>query len=291
MSVSRSMPAFVVAVLLSTVAAAENWPQWRGPGGQGISSEPGIPTEWQPDRNVRWKVAGGARAFLAGGVGRSPVRDRGHRRRRAAGQEGRRAHDGREALGASRQRGGRPETHVQGAGDRGEGRQDGLGADRVRGAGLRRAPPRQQLCRTDAGHRREDGVRLLRSRGSLRLRRGRQARVEGRGALSDAWHGYGHLAGSVREPRDHSARRGQRRAFGDRRLRQAHRQGSLAGEAQRADLLGDAGPRRYRAARRAGDERDGVRHRLRPGQRQGAVALARRREQCHSHAARRGTAW
>jgi outer membrane protein assembly factor BamB len=56
MSVSRSMPAFVIAVLLSTVAAAENWPQWRGPGGQGISSEPGIPTDWQPDRNVLWKV-------------------------------------------------------------------------------------------------------------------------------------------------------------------------------------------------------------------------------------------
>ena len=52
MSVSRSVPAFAVAVLLSTVAAAENWPQWRGPGGQGISSEAGIPTEWQPDRNV-----------------------------------------------------------------------------------------------------------------------------------------------------------------------------------------------------------------------------------------------
>ena len=56
MSVSRSMPAFVAAVLLSTAAAAENWPQWRGPGGQGISSEPGIPTEWQPDRNVLWKA-------------------------------------------------------------------------------------------------------------------------------------------------------------------------------------------------------------------------------------------
>ena len=56
MSVSRSMPAFVVALFLSTVAAAENWPQWRGPGGQGISSEPGIPTDWQPDRNVLWKV-------------------------------------------------------------------------------------------------------------------------------------------------------------------------------------------------------------------------------------------
>ena len=99
MSVSRSMPAFVVAVLLSTVAAAENWPQWRGPGGQGISSEPGIPTEWQPDRNVLWKVpvapghsspaVWGDRLFVTAAIeGRS-----------AAGQEGRRAHDGRASPG------------------------------------------------------------------------------------------------------------------------------------------------------------------------------------------------
>jgi outer membrane protein assembly factor BamB len=55
--VRRFIPAALLALLLfSTAAAAENWPQWRGPGGQGISSEPGIPTDWQPDRNILWKV-------------------------------------------------------------------------------------------------------------------------------------------------------------------------------------------------------------------------------------------
>lgn len=41
----------------ASVLAGENWPQWRGPGGQGISTEPAVPTEWQPDRNIAWKVA------------------------------------------------------------------------------------------------------------------------------------------------------------------------------------------------------------------------------------------
>ena len=38
-------------------ASAENWPQWRGPGGQGVSSERAVPADWQPDRNIAWKVA------------------------------------------------------------------------------------------------------------------------------------------------------------------------------------------------------------------------------------------
>ena len=48
-----------VSILLfgASMGAAENWPQWRGPQGQGISSEKGIPTEWQPDRNIVWKVS------------------------------------------------------------------------------------------------------------------------------------------------------------------------------------------------------------------------------------------
>ena len=33
-------------------SARENWPQWRGPGGQGISTETQVPTEWAPDKNV-----------------------------------------------------------------------------------------------------------------------------------------------------------------------------------------------------------------------------------------------
>ena len=37
-------------------AQAENWPGWRGPGGQGISAEKGIPAQWDLSKNVRWKV-------------------------------------------------------------------------------------------------------------------------------------------------------------------------------------------------------------------------------------------
>ena len=50
-----------IAVLFLIVAftpglGAENWPQWRGPGSQGISRETRLPASWAPDRNVAWKV-------------------------------------------------------------------------------------------------------------------------------------------------------------------------------------------------------------------------------------------
>lgn len=58
----RSRPS-VVIVAAAIVAAAsfqasarENWPQWRGPGGQGVSTETQVPTEWQPDTNIAWKT-------------------------------------------------------------------------------------------------------------------------------------------------------------------------------------------------------------------------------------------
>ncbi|MBK5290637.1 MAG: PQQ-binding-like beta-propeller repeat protein [Acidobacteriia bacterium] len=38
-------------------ACAEDWPQFRGPGGQGHSREAGLPFEWSETDNVRWKVA------------------------------------------------------------------------------------------------------------------------------------------------------------------------------------------------------------------------------------------
>ena len=47
---------FALAVALTGVAAAENWPQWRGPQGQGISSETQLPAEWGPNRNIAWKT-------------------------------------------------------------------------------------------------------------------------------------------------------------------------------------------------------------------------------------------
>ena len=35
---------------------APNWPQWRGPDGQGISPERDLPTQWSPTRNILWKT-------------------------------------------------------------------------------------------------------------------------------------------------------------------------------------------------------------------------------------------
>jgi outer membrane protein assembly factor BamB len=39
------------------LAAAEDWPQFRGPTGQGLSGETGLPGEWSESQNVRWKTA------------------------------------------------------------------------------------------------------------------------------------------------------------------------------------------------------------------------------------------
>ena len=49
-------------IILLAIAAgpatvsAENWPQWRGPGSQGISTEANVPTEWSSSRNIAWKA-------------------------------------------------------------------------------------------------------------------------------------------------------------------------------------------------------------------------------------------
>ena len=56
------MPRAFVAVagsvlLLATVLQAEQWPQFRGPGGQGEADAPRLPLEWSEARNVEWKVA------------------------------------------------------------------------------------------------------------------------------------------------------------------------------------------------------------------------------------------
>lgn len=37
-------------------AATEDWPQFRGPGGQGHSAESGLPLEWNETRNIAWKA-------------------------------------------------------------------------------------------------------------------------------------------------------------------------------------------------------------------------------------------
>jgi outer membrane protein assembly factor BamB len=43
-------------LLASSPAAPEDWPQFRGPTGQGHSSEEGLPVEWSESQNILWKV-------------------------------------------------------------------------------------------------------------------------------------------------------------------------------------------------------------------------------------------
>ena len=34
-----------------------NWPQWRGPSGNGVASDANPPTQWGPTQNIRWRTA------------------------------------------------------------------------------------------------------------------------------------------------------------------------------------------------------------------------------------------
>jgi outer membrane protein assembly factor BamB len=50
---------FALAALLGLLSGgirAEDWPQFRGPTGQGHSSERGLPLDWSESRNVKWKT-------------------------------------------------------------------------------------------------------------------------------------------------------------------------------------------------------------------------------------------
>jgi len=43
--------------LLSSPLFANDWPQFRGPSGQGLSPEKGLPLDWSATKNVAWKTA------------------------------------------------------------------------------------------------------------------------------------------------------------------------------------------------------------------------------------------
>lgn len=58
----------VVCVLLTaSTARADNWPSWRGPDGNGVSPEKGLPTTWSEPKNILWKLP------LPGKAGSTPV--------------------------------------------------------------------------------------------------------------------------------------------------------------------------------------------------------------------------
>jgi len=66
-------------MLAASTVEAQDWPQFRGPDGEGHSSERGLPLEWSETRNVAWKtpvpglgwsspVVGGGRVWLTTAV-------------------------------------------------------------------------------------------------------------------------------------------------------------------------------------------------------------------------------
>ncbi len=175
-------------VLASAVSIrGENWPQWRGPGGQGVSSETKLPTTWAPGKNIALedRVARN-RTLVAGRLGRPRVRDCGDRGRSGARPASRR----RTRKGASRScilTAWRPTRSTPSRSWRStQDRQDSVGQDGLRRHRLRRASSPQQLCRTDARDRRHDGLRVLRAGRAVCVRLRGQREVEGRGEVSDA---------------------------------------------------------------------------------------------------------
>ena len=56
---TKSFFSLACACLIASSAAvlvAEDWPQFRGPGGQGHSTERGVPVQWSEAQNIAWKV-------------------------------------------------------------------------------------------------------------------------------------------------------------------------------------------------------------------------------------------
>ena len=52
------MRIFLCLLIISlSVAAQENWPQFRGPSGNGHADGVGLPLKWSEDTNIKWKIA------------------------------------------------------------------------------------------------------------------------------------------------------------------------------------------------------------------------------------------
>jgi outer membrane protein assembly factor BamB len=50
------VPPFLLLLATAAVLQAENWPQFRGPTRQGLSTETGLPLKWSPVENIAWKT-------------------------------------------------------------------------------------------------------------------------------------------------------------------------------------------------------------------------------------------
>jgi outer membrane protein assembly factor BamB len=63
----RVMGTGLVAMATAATLSAENWPQWRGPAKNGVSTERGLPLKWSTTENIAWKLA------MPGRSGSTPI--------------------------------------------------------------------------------------------------------------------------------------------------------------------------------------------------------------------------
>lgn len=84
----RTIAAIPVLVLAGPCLLADDWPQWRGPEGIGVSREEGLPTRWGPEEGVAWKtplegvgasspIVSGERVFVTAQIGSGEVAEGG----------------------------------------------------------------------------------------------------------------------------------------------------------------------------------------------------------------------
>jgi outer membrane protein assembly factor BamB len=64
---SRCLLVVCISLAAAVTIRAENWPQWRGPTGDGISSETNLPAEFSETKNLAWKLK------LPGKAGSTPI--------------------------------------------------------------------------------------------------------------------------------------------------------------------------------------------------------------------------
>ena len=201
------LAALALALSLSGPTAAtvdDNWAQWRGPDGLGISPSTSFPDEWAPDKNIAWKT---------------PVAGRGHsspivwqdRIFLTTSIEGGKAPDDHKApihLGFDLKPG---YYHADSVGADhlytlkvlafdAKDRQAALGAHRLRRRDVRQPSQQEHLRLVDDGDGWEVGLRVFRVSGAVRVRFRRHAALEEIPRRNrEGGDGAGHLARDLRE--------------------------------------------------------------------------------------------
>ena len=79
----------LMVIVPCVLAHADDWPQWRGPDGNGVSQETGLPVTWGKDTNIAWRarlggqgisspIVSGDLVIVTSQVGRGDVRPGNH---------------------------------------------------------------------------------------------------------------------------------------------------------------------------------------------------------------------